>query len=104
MRSNIMNPMIIHYNFFKKLCALHFVNAIYRFGSRAQGTYKYVSDIELAIDCKGETKQQWYMILDIIEQNNDTLLHIDCIRLDTLSDAILLNTINAHKMLLYQRG
>ena len=99
-----MERDITSYRFLKKIYSLPFVQAVYLFGSRAQGTNRERSDIDLAIDCTGATKAQWYNILEIIEENDDTLLSIDCIRLDTVQDEKFLQMINNNKILLYQKG
>lgn len=99
-----MKRYITTFTFFKKICALPFVNAIYLFGSRARGDHSERSDIDLAINCTGATKSQWHEILRIIEEQHDTLLGIDCVRLDTLKDELFLTAINNAKTLLYKKG
>ena len=74
---------ITQYNFFKRLSTLDYVEKIELYGSRARGDNFERSDIDLAIYCPKATDRQWYDLLDIIDEA-DTLLHIDCIRLDNL--------------------
>jgi predicted nucleotidyltransferase len=62
------------------------VEAIYLFGSRARHDNRKRSDIDIAINCPSASDKDWNQILDIIE-SADTLLKIDCVRLDQLSDA-----------------
>lgn len=64
---------ITQYQFFQKLCALTFVDAIYLYGSRARGDHKERSDIDLAIVCPNATQDDWLTIIGIIE-DADTLL------------------------------
>ena len=74
---------IKNYGFVKKLGSLAFVEKIILFGSRARGDGRDRSDIDLAIICELATDQDWLKVLDIVE-DADTLLKIDCVRLDTL--------------------
>jgi uncharacterized protein len=76
---------IKNFKFFKKLTDLPFVNTIILYGSRARGDQQERSDIDLAIDCPYAQEMDWVAILDIIEEA-DTLLKIDCVRFDKLSD------------------
>jgi predicted nucleotidyltransferase len=69
------------YTFIERLKALPFVEAIYLFGSRARGTQRERSDIDLAIRCPLAGVREWQEVLDIVE-DADTLLRIDCVRLD----------------------
>ena len=72
---------VLPYRFIDDLKALPFVQAIYLFDSRARGDARPRSDIDLAIQCPGATIQQWQQVLNVVEQA-DTLLAIDCVRLD----------------------
>lgn len=76
---------ISSYSFFKKLTTFPFVEQIILYGSRARNDNTELSDIDLAINCPRATDKNWAEILEIIEEA-DTLLKIDCIRLDTLSN------------------
>jgi len=69
------------YAFIEKLKSLPFVDEIWLFGSRARGDHRERSDIDLAIICPHATEQDWFQIMDIIE-NADTLLKVDCIRFE----------------------
>ena len=71
------------YKFYKEIATLPFVEKIVLFGSRARGSNLERSDIDLAVLCPKATDMDWIKVLDIIEEA-DTLLKIDCIRLDTL--------------------
>ena len=69
------------YAFIEKLKSLPFVDEIWLFGSRARGDHRERSDIDLAIIFPHATEQDWFQIMDIIE-NADTLLKVDCIRFE----------------------
>lgn len=95
---------VLTYNFLDRLKALPFVEAIYLYGSRARGDNGRRSDIDLAVLCPGATDEEWGKVLAVIE-NADTLLEIDCVRLDTLSDCDRLKqNIVSQGKLLYRRS
>lgn len=75
---------ITNYNFFHKITELPFVEKIWLYGSRARGDFKERSDIDLAIEYPQASVIEWFDLLDIIE-NADTLLKIDCVRVDELT-------------------
>lgn len=77
---------IKHYQFFRQLEDLSFVQSIILYGSRSQGDNAPRADIDLAINCPKANDNDWSTILDIVE-NADTLLKIDCVRFDRLSDS-----------------
>ena len=95
--------LVKKYSFYKKLCEISCINKIILFGSRARGDYAQKADIDLAIDCKEATEEAWLKILDIFD-NADTLLMLDCIRLDTLpEDSFLLDQIIDEGVCLYEK-
>ncbi|MCB9493600.1 MAG: nucleotidyltransferase domain-containing protein [Epsilonproteobacteria bacterium] len=94
---------VTSYSFFKKLTQLPFVDAIYLFGSRARGVSDEHSDIDLAIVCPQANEYDWLEVVKIIEQA-DTLLKIDCLRLDALSSKKLKKNILEEKKILYERN
>ena len=77
----VPEPTLPQYSFIDRLTALPFVEAIYLLGSRARGTQRERSDIDLAIVCPMAGVRDWQTVLDIVE-DADTLLHVDCMRLD----------------------
>ncbi len=92
------------YQFLQEIAALDFVDAIYLFGSRARGDHRDRSDIDIAVLCPRATKKDWLSILNIIE-TADTLLMIDCIRLDEESSSSpLYQQIEKDKQLIYERA
>ena len=95
--------MIQDYLFYQQLIKLPFVQEIRLFGSRARGDHQERSDIDLAVFCPQATQQDWIMVLDIID-DADTLLKIDCIRLDELQDTSQLKkSILTQGVTLYER-
>lgn len=92
------------FQFFKDLTKLECIEKIYLYGSRARGDHKSRSDIDLAIVCPDANENDWYTVLDLID-NADTLLKIDCVRFDQLADSnSLKNSIVQDGVVLYQRG
>jgi predicted nucleotidyltransferase len=99
----MLEKNISEYDFFKKLCKLPFIDGVYLYGSRARQQHQERSDIDLAINCPTATKDDWLLILDIFEET-DTLLKIDSVRLDELSDDDLLKqNILKEKVILYEK-
>lgn len=74
---------LIPYHFIDDLKDLSFVKKIILFGSRARGDNGPKSDIDLSIECDSIENQDWLKVIEIID-NADTLLKIDCIRLNTV--------------------
>ncbi|ATG74479.1 DNA polymerase III subunit beta [Zobellella denitrificans] len=92
-----------HYHFLDELTSLPYVEAIYLFGSRARGDHRERSDIDLAVVCPEASAQDWLKVLSIIEQA-DTLLTIDCVRLDAEPEnSPLRAAIERDKKVLYER-
>lgn len=95
--------IVTHYGFFKQLTELPFVEEIWLFGSRARGDQQERSDIDLAIVCPTATNADWRKVNNIIDEA-DTLLKIDCIWFDRLSDDDKIKrNILAFKKVLYKK-
>lgn len=77
------NVKFENFTFYTQISELFFVEKIILFGSRARGDHDKKSDIDLAIYCPCATETQWSHVLDIVA-NADTLLPIDCLKLDIL--------------------
>ena len=60
------------------------VQRVLLFGSRARGTARDRSDIDLAIDAPDASEQEWDRIAVAVDEA-ETLLRIDLIRLDEAS-------------------
>ena len=91
------------YDFVSQLAALPFVEAIWLFGSRARGDHRERSDIDLAIECPSASEAQWQQVLAIIDEA-DTLLPIDCLRLDAQApQSPLHQAIERDKQLIFHR-
>lgn len=93
----------LDYRFIERLKALPFVQAIYLYGSRARGTHRQRADIDIAVNCPGANSVQWQQVQDIVD-DADTLLEIDCLRLDQEpADSLLRRNIERDKKVLYER-
>lgn len=93
---------VTDYTFFRHLTILPFVEAIWLYGSRARGDAAERADIDLAIICPTANDADWLLVRSIIT-NADTLLHIDCVRYDTLSEGEFKEDITKDKKVLFQR-
>ena len=98
-----MTAPLPDYTFIDRLKALRFIEAIYLFGSRARRTQHERSDIDLAIVCPTAGIREWQTVLDIVD-NADTLLHVDCVRLDAEpADSPLRQQIEHERVTLFVR-
>lgn len=84
-------------DFFRALIQQPCIEKIWLFGSRARGDHQEKADIDLAIECPAATTEDWIRIQNILAEAN-TLLKIDCVRLDTLSNS------SALKMAILEQG
>ena len=73
------------YNFFQNLIRLPYVEYILLYGSRAREDNNERSDMDLAVYCPGASEDDWLEVVNLIE-DADTLLKIDCIRLDSMDE------------------
>lgn len=64
-----------------------FVERVILFGSRARGTAGQFSDIDIAVICPRASIQEWFNVLDIVD-NAQTLLSIDCLRFDEVDQEL----------------
>lgn len=88
---------------FRNLTEEGIVEEVRLYGSRARGDNEERADIDLAISCPKATQKDWYNILGMIEEA-DTLLKIDCVRLDTLPDnSALKASIVTQGIILYHK-
>lgn len=55
------------------------------FGSRAAGTARRASDIDLAIEAPEMSSSRWHDLLETLEET-PVIYHLDIVRLDTLQD------------------
>src|SRR5437588_13014574 len=94
---------VTRYDFVSRLSDLPFVDAVYLFGSRARGENAPRADIDLAVVAPRADERGWDAVMDIVE-DADTLLRIDCVRLDTLAaDDPLRLAIERDKVALFRR-
>lgn len=102
MTENPLNSEL-SYSFLDKLKNLPFVEEMYLYGSRARGDNQPNSDIDLAIVAPTATEDDWVDVTSIID-TADTLLEIDCVRLDRLKDSDpLKQNILRDKKVIYQK-
>ncbi|MGD0466437.1 MAG: nucleotidyltransferase domain-containing protein [Gammaproteobacteria bacterium] len=95
---------IKNYKFYKDLINLAFIKEIWIFGSRARGDNQDRADLDLAVLCDNANFEDWLKIRSIID-NADTLLKIDCIRLDELAETSSLKiAIMQQGIKLYERS
>ena len=94
---------ITNYQFIEKLASLPFVEQIWLYGSRARGTEKTRSDVDLLIACPQASRENWSQVVAIVEKA-DTLLKIDCVRFDTLNkESTFYSNIMQDYKLLYDK-
>jgi uncharacterized protein len=77
------------------------VDRVVLFGSRAKGTDRPRSDVDLAVEAPGASVRTWSRLLELAEEA-ETLLAIDLIRLDT-ANAEFRNEILREGVTLYAR-
>jgi predicted nucleotidyltransferase len=91
------------YRFWQALFALPYVKRVILFGSRAQGTHRPTSDIDLMVEMDAPDIRHWDRILEIIEES-DTLLLTDCVNyFDALKQPALLRNILKDGVVIYER-
>lgn len=94
---------ITTYTFYQKLTHLPFVEKVILFGSRANGTFRPRSDMDIAIFCPSADTHQWNEILNIVE-DADTLLSIDCVNLNDLPlNSALKENIEKNGIVIYEK-
>jgi predicted nucleotidyltransferase len=92
-----------NYKFYKALTAFPCVEQVWLFGSRARKDFQDRADIDLAVYCPKASNRDWLDILNVIDEA-DTLLEIDCVRLDELDDSSpLKESIITQGIKLYER-
>lgn len=94
---------ITKYNFFHALTRLPFIEEIWLYGSRARGDESDRSDIDIAIIAPTATQDDWQQVRSVVDKA-DTLLKIDCVRFDTLKDALFKRNILKDKKILFKRA
>ena len=94
---------IAHYDFFKKLTALPFVEAVYLYGSRARGDNDDWSDIDLAVVCPRASATQWHEVTEAVA-TDELLVPVTVARYDTITDAGFKAQIDRDRKELYRHG
>ena len=91
------------YKFIQDIAKLIFVNKIFLFDSRSRQNNTARSDVDLAINCKNAIEEDWLKIIALVEKA-DTLLKVDCVRLDTLqNENKLKQNIKKHGKVIYSK-
>lgn len=97
-------PDLPPYRFVERIARLPFVDAVILYGSRARGDARERSDIDIAVSAPDADTAQWQRVVDIVD-DADTLLGIDCVRLDALpADDGLRRSIETEGVALYDRA
>ena len=94
-----LHPAIVQ--LVKQIGQLPYIETIRLFGSRARGDNHPRSDVDLAIECPNASFQDWQFVLDLVGQA-ETLLPIDCVRMED-ADAALRENILKWNKILYER-
>ncbi len=94
---------ITAYDFFAKLKALPFVQAVYLYGSRARGDHDDWSDIDFAVMCPSASSLQWAEVSETVA-NEEVLVPVAVVRYDTITDLGFKAQIDKDKKELYRRG
>ena len=77
------------------------VDSVILYGSRARGTHRERSDIDLAVVCPDASSRDWLDMTDIIDEA-PTLLKIDLVLYDEMQDEFR-NEIDREGIVLYER-
>ena len=78
------------------------VRRIWLFGSRARGEARERSDIDLAIEAPDAGPREWLEVCRVVEEDADTLLPIDLIRLEEASEGLRAR-VRAEGRVLFER-
>lgn len=95
-----LHPAIIQ--LVEMLSRLPYVESVLLFGSRARGDNHPRSDVDLAIVCPHASPVEWQVILDEAEQA-ETLLLIDCVRLDEVDPQLRESILKLNKPLFIRK-
>ena len=79
------------------------VERVILFGSRARGDEEERSDIDLAIEGPDITESDWRKIRDFIEEDARTLLSVDIMRVEHVSEKMR-RSIAQEGVILYERS
>jgi predicted nucleotidyltransferase len=77
------------------------IGTVWLFGSRAKGTYKPASDVDLAL--RGTISSKTLMRIRNAFDDSYLPFFVDVLDYDAISDGGLKNQIDAHGVLIYQR-
>jgi predicted nucleotidyltransferase len=86
----------------RRVAAQPHVRRIWLFGSRARGEARERSDIDLAIEAPDADRREWLEVCRVVEEDADTLLPIDLIRLEDVPDGLCAQ-VRAEGRVLFER-
>jgi predicted nucleotidyltransferase len=86
----------------RRVAAQPHVRRIWLFGSRARGEARERSDIDLAIEAPDADRREWLEVCRVVEEDADTLLPIDLIRLEDVPDGLRAQ-VRAEGRVLFER-
>jgi len=86
----------------RRVAAQPHVRRIWLFGSRARGEARERSDIDLAIEAPEAGRREWLDVCRLVEEEADTLLPIDLIRLEDVSEGLRAR-VRAEGQVLFER-
>jgi len=86
----------------KRLASRPRVQRIWLFGSRARGDARERSDIDIAIEAPDADRREWLEVCRLVEEEADTLLPIDVIRVEEAPDR-LRKQVRAEGRVLFER-
>ncbi len=81
-----------------KICILHSAKSVYLFGSRAKGTFRERSDIDIAVSGADDME----MLKEEIEAL-PTLYTVDVVDLDTCGNELLMEDIREYGRKIYEK-
>ena len=86
----------------RRVAAQPHVRRIWLFGSRARGEARERSDIDLAIEAPDADRREWLEVSRVVEEDADTLLPIDLIRLEDAPEGLRAR-VRAEGRVLFER-
>ena len=75
------------------------IQSIMLFGSRAYGDHDDLSDIDLAVKAPRLPEMKWLLLAEQVENQLDTLLKIDFVLYDNVSEALRQQIDRCHKVI-----
>ena len=86
----------------RRVAAQPHVRRVWLFGSRARGEARERSDIDLAVEAPDADRREWLEVCRVVEEDADTLLPIDLIRLEDVPEGLRAR-VRAEGRVLFER-